>query len=806
IVTGTLNEDTFDTIRDNFENIENLDLSQIDNTSIPEGAFEGMDNLKSVILPPTVTEIGEGAFKDCDGLETITLSGVSTIGEGAFEGCNNLTSILIPSAEGASEVPQEVRGKRSAARSAHGVTASSFRGLNPNCLIYVGGSDIPDAEQYNIILSKDGHRVAASDIIIDSNYPFNAPASFGLGDYRISFTAHVPGSIGNDENGGWTGIMLPFSPTKWEYGVEFPEREGSGLALVSFADENAEKMTSQTKLEANRPYLANVSAPFKSVPVTFYAETASTEDEFVYDVPVTPVPEEAVAAGKIYSLYGSYDGETTLGVCYGLNEAADTFVRPADGEKPAVGAFGAYLRANDDSAADAHVIGEHDLWICEPEGAGLSGTQIYRSDKIEMVSPTHVANIYYTLDGSDPMVESASRKLFTSPLAMEEDSMSIKAVAEYKGKYSDVVNLNFELKKSDLSYDLAKNWNWISHNVETPVEVASFVDGSISRVLSQNEEVVRDPKYGLVGTLTTLEPGVGYKVCVDGDSWTKTLSGVAFDPINEVSLKKGWNWIGSPIDTGSLRVADLLSNLEVEEGDMVVGLEGFTQVDNEGQWQGSLETLVPGMGYMLYSNSDKTFRFAVHAVVEEQAAEARRSVESPWAVDIHRYPAVMPMTAVLTDAAADDYVIGAFVGDECRGIGVNVNGTVMINVHGERGDVVTFRYASAIGQFASSESVSFGEDALGLLATPYELSMANTSAIEMVDAADGVTIDTENGQLIVKGDSLESVEVFDLNGLKLAESGNSADGSIKFTELEPGVKLIIIRTAEGISYRKINVQ
>ena len=363
---------------------------------------------------------------------------------------------------------------------------------------------------------------------------------------------------------------------------------------------------------------------------------------------------------------------------------------------------------------------------------------------------------------------------------MEEESMSIKAVAEYKGKYSEIVNLNFELKKSDLKYDLAKNWNWISHNVETPVKVASFVDEGISRVLSQNEEVVRDPKYGLVGSLTDLEPGVGYKVCVDNESWTKSLSGISFDPINEISLKKGWNWIGSPIDAGSLRVADLLSNLDVEEGDMVVGLEGFAQVDNEGQWLGSLETLVPGKGYMLYSNSDKTFRFAVNPVV--------------------------PMTAVITDADASDYVVGAFVGDECRGVGVNVNGTVMINIHGQRGDVVTFRYASAIGQFASSEIVSFGEDALGILAAPYELSMANTSAIETVDVAEGVMIDSENGQLVIKGDGVESVEVFDINGLKLAESGNSANGCISFTELEPGVKLIIIRTPDGISYRKINVQ
>ncbi len=176
-ITGEVNEEQFEMIRDKFEGLESLDLTQINNESIPEGAFEGMNQLKDVIVSETVTEIGAGAFKDCENIESLTLPGVTTIGEGAFDGCDNLTSILLPSLGSA-----QASGKSGIRKAGgiDGVSVESFRGLNPNCLIYVGSVDIPNSESLNVILNVDGTRVAASDIVLDGNHPFNAPASFML--------------------------------------------------------------------------------------------------------------------------------------------------------------------------------------------------------------------------------------------------------------------------------------------------------------------------------------------------------------------------------------------------------------------------------------------------------------------------------------------------------------------------------------------------------------------------------------------------------------------------------------------------
>ena len=808
-VSGDMGEEEFEAIRENFSGIETLDLSQLENEVIPEGAFAGMEALSSVIIPETVTEIGAGAFAGCENIESITLPGVNSIGEGAFEGCTGLTSILIPASDG-TPAPSGAPRKLTA-RNGGGISAESFRGLNPNCLIYMGANEIPDAESLNIILNKDGNRVAASDIILDGNHAFNAPASFLLGEHKISFTADVTASASCDVDGGWMTVMLPFQPSEMVVGEEFADRDGSGVHFISFENEDATEFTAPSAMLPNRPYLANVSAPFATVPVTFIASAREqVGDEIVYDVPFTPVPEDLVAAGKEFSLYGSYDGQTRPVACYMLNEEGSKFVRSALGdENSSVAPFSAYLVANEGITKAEMAVGEHPLWIFDPASTGVSGTKLYRSGKIEMASLTEKASIYYTVDGSDPKNAEGSRRLFTEPFAMEGDAMSIKAVAEYKGYVSDVVDLDFELKTANVDYNLAQNWNWISHFSENPVSVADFATEGIDAVLSQTEEVVVDPTHGLVGGLTSLLPTVGYKVNVAGESWSGKVSGVAFDPVAVVKLQKGWNWIGTPVDEGSLLIADLLSALEVEEGDMLVGLDGFVQADADGVWKGSVSHMVPGEGYMFFSNSDKEF---VYSLVEAHDSEVPAkapvaAVDGLWTVDNHRYASVMPVIASLEGADAGDYAVAAFCGDECRGIGVAVDGLVMINVHGDAGDVISFRFiGDDNAEMVSSSKVVFEEKPEGTFAQPMAISLNGASAVAAVNVG-SVTVGYENGSFILRGDlsGVKSVEIYDLTGKMIARSLGVA-GGLNAGGVDGGVVTVVVRTEAGNFSRKLVVK
>ena len=65
---------------------------------ISDYAFRGCRGLTSLILPPSITEIGEFAFYGCRRLKSLNIpSGVTKIGEAAFESCDSLTNLSIPS-------------------------------------------------------------------------------------------------------------------------------------------------------------------------------------------------------------------------------------------------------------------------------------------------------------------------------------------------------------------------------------------------------------------------------------------------------------------------------------------------------------------------------------------------------------------------------------------------------------------------------------------------------------------------------------------------------------------------------------
>ncbi|MDE5877660.1 MAG: C10 family peptidase [Muribaculaceae bacterium] len=811
-VTGELTEEALEALHEKFTSVETLDLSGVEGEEIPENAFEGMTNLTSVVLSETVTEIGAGSFKDCENLTTLTLPNVVAIGEGAFEGCNSLTSIIIPSA-GTGSAPANAPA-RVRARVANGtaITAASFEGMNRNCLIYAGGESMTGVEGLNLLVTDKAGWLATADIVLDGDYPFSVPSEFSLGEYTISFTIGVPGSVGTDEYSGWRGIILPFTPTGWEIvgkEYEYDNKRGSKPYFVSFDNEEAEKLTEQNEFVANRPYLASVAAPFEFVPVTFYAKGAV--------IPITPMTDSIMVKGKNFSLIGSFDGETTIGTCYELNKDGNSFVLP-EADKATVRPFGAYLRANNNAGIQKLEIGEHPLWIFDPIAAGPGGTKLYRSGKVELDSETKKAiassHIYYTVDGSDPSdPANTARREYTGPFNRISDTMTVKAVSQYKNWLSDVVTLDYELKKVNLDYELAQNWNWISHNMEEAVAVADFATPAINRILSQTQETVRDAQLGLIGTLKELNPAETYKVFTDGVTSTN-VNGFAFDPSTPVQLQKGWNWIGCPVDDVSLLVSDLLAEFKAEAGDMLVGLEGYVQADAEGTWNGTLTSLAAGGGYMYYSNSDKTLSYSFVPVKDAKDQPAKIVSNAPWAVDIHRYASVMPVTACLvaengTEVDASEYAVGAFCGDECRGTGVYVNGVVMINVHGNPGDQLSFRFITPDNEeMLSVSELIFDDSQIYSMSAPYAISLEGTTvAVETVSGADFEVV-SEDGEISLNGDlsSVESLEVYDLAGHRVAMSTKVNGTRLSASGLEPGVHIIVVRTTDTCLYRKVMVK
>ncbi len=67
-------------------------------TSVPENAFAGLENIERITINSGVSSIGSGAFDGCKKLAAFTVpDSVRTIGDNTFRGCESAVSITVPS-------------------------------------------------------------------------------------------------------------------------------------------------------------------------------------------------------------------------------------------------------------------------------------------------------------------------------------------------------------------------------------------------------------------------------------------------------------------------------------------------------------------------------------------------------------------------------------------------------------------------------------------------------------------------------------------------------------------------------------
>ena len=82
-------------------------------------------NLKEVVIPDSVNNIGEAAFMDCISLKNVTIpDSVNNIGEVAFMGCESLKTVTIP--ESVKVIGREALGYLSSKQYEQGYKVEGF--------------------------------------------------------------------------------------------------------------------------------------------------------------------------------------------------------------------------------------------------------------------------------------------------------------------------------------------------------------------------------------------------------------------------------------------------------------------------------------------------------------------------------------------------------------------------------------------------------------------------------------------------------------------------------------------------------
>ena len=307
-----------------------------------------------------------------------------------------------------------------------------------------------------------------------------------------------------------------------------------------------------------------------------------------------------------------------------------------------------------------------------------------------------------------------------------------------------------------ITLDLAEGWNWTSHNMAESVDKSRFITDALC-LQGETDKLEFSDEDGWQGTLKALEATKGYKVKMQ-KAGSVVLRGAVYDTSVPVTLHRGWNWIGCPLFNATTLEA-AFANYTPQEGDKLVGLDAFAIYEGDA-WHGSLTVLQPGQSYLLYTSQQQEFcwqslspikarskRYAPARQAEPQTADAQFST-----LNIHSYPDVMTMVAeVLTDDGQwemedGQWTVGAFCGDECRGVGVVIpqedgRELIFMNIHGQQGteetEPIIFRLLNSEGEVhEAAGSIAFrSQKQLGNMEDPYILWLGSQSIPDEIKSA-----------------------------------------------------------------------
>ena len=376
---------------------------------------------------------------------------------------------------------------------------------------------------------------------------------------------------------------------------------------------------------------------------------------------------------------------------------------------------------------------------------------------------------------------------------------------------------NFE-NTIDFTLPLAEGWTWISSNlsaVQDPKKLLAPIADDVERFVGFTNELVADPQYGLTGTLTKVEPTEAYKIKVSAAT-ELDMSGQIYLPTEIAQpIQKGWTWIGY-VPATDMAIEDALANLTPVENDVIKGQSDFAAFIG-GKWTGTLTTLKQGEGYMYYSSAKKEFNYPFSRITKvidtDNAARIKAYSVSPWTVDEHKYPDNVAMIAQVavdgTKAPVGAYTIGAFVGDECRGISQYVDDRLFITIHGQASDgKVTFKaYENATGNKCSvHETVSFGESNVGTYNAPKILNVDAATGIAAVSAEDyNIYPNPVRSTLYINGsvENIKSVRIISTSGAIIdADTVYDKNGGLNVSYLVDGHYILGIVTDKGVVYKR----
>lgn len=162
--------------------------------------------------------------------------------------------------------------------------------------------------------------------------------------------------------------------------------------------------------------------------------------------------------------------------------------------------------------------------------------------------------------------------------------------------------------------------------------------------------------------------------------------------------------------------------------------------------------------------------------------------------------------------AADnaDYLLAAFCGSECRGVGQIAGGLLMMNVYGNVGDRITLHVTDCDGaDVLATATLDFSESLVGSIDAPYAINVGKTTTVGAAAYDGDVRLSVVGKRLVIGGvaaDDVSSVELFDINGQKVMHETHISESGIDISSLSGGVYVAVVCSDAHYTYHKIAVR
>ena len=290
-----------------------------------------------------------------------------------------------------------------------------------------------------------------------------------------------------------------------------------------------------------------------------------------------------------------------------------------------------------------------------------------------------------------------------------------------------------EPKSYAQAIDVADGWTWFSINVN-PTRPA--VENILQELTPSDGDLIKG-QYGFsqyhqdvgwIGTLQSLEPGKSYRLFIRDQQHIRCVG----NPVNlsktKLTLNQGWTWFGFP-SQDILEINYALREFPAYPGDRVKSQTEYAEyIGASGTWEGSLENLVPGMGYMIKAQDGGTIFFPTLEKETKPIRQEQFFYENfpDWKTDVAQYEYNMSLTGrvIFNESAMTDtaVILGAFEKDVCKGLAQvkyipDLDAYfvfLMIYAADAAGDTIQFRvYDPAVGKIREvTGSVVFENDAI----------------------------------------------------------------------------------------------